>query len=194
MKKIRCFKLKLRPREVVRTLKNTQAIAEVTPQIEAAVSREIERLSPLCEPAAVYETVRRDAVTIDFGLDIPKECVAVSMYAVTIGAGVEEEVRTAQQHNEALIEHLVHAVALEALEQSAQFVFRLIREEAREDECELSARQRIQPPAIVAAILSAVAADKIAITMAPDAPAPTPRYSSCGVILWLPVKKAASRR
>ncbi len=187
MKKIKKFKINFRPRDIARMLKTTAQLTEVTPQIEEAVLREIARITPLVATAAMYETQAKDKFPAEMVAAPPDNWVAASAYIVTIGEGLEGDIRAARQRDETMITNILHAIAVEGLDQSANFVARLISDEAKDQDCEIS-RQQVIPSAAWTALFTMVPGDKIGVTLAgPDAFHPL--YSSCGLVYWQPIKK-----
>jgi hypothetical protein len=187
MKKIKKFKINFRLREITRLLKATTRV-EITPQLEEAVQRESARLHGLASPAAVYETQPREKIPGELAVGAPEKWIAASTYIITVGEAVEHEIRDAQGRGEEMLAQILHAVALEALEQSDNFVRRLLNEEARNENCELSGERRIESSAAWTHFSSILSGDKIGVRFA-GTECFEPMYSSAGLIYWLPVKK-----
>lgn len=187
MKKIKKFKIHFRPRDIARMLKATAQLTEVTPQLEEAILRETARITPLVATAAMYETQSKEKFPAELVKAPPDNWVAASAYVVTIGSALEEEIRAARQRDEVMMTNILHAIAVEGLDQSANFVGRLITDEAKDQDCEIS-RQQVIPSAAWSALFALVPGDKIGVTLAgPDAFQPL--YSSCGLVYWQPIKK-----
>jgi hypothetical protein len=188
MKKIKHFKINFRQREILRLLKTTARLSEMTAQLEEAVMRESERLHSIVAPAAMYETQQRDKLPAEFASAGPGSSIAASLYLVTIGSGVEQEIKDAQQREENIVSQILHAIAIEALEQSNNFVLRLLADEAKEDGCELSQQQTISAPDSLTKFFEILPGDKIGVQRSGDA-AFQPLYSHAGASFWLPLKK-----
>ncbi|MGA2090508.1 MAG: hypothetical protein ABSH12_03480 [Endomicrobiales bacterium] len=187
MKKIKKFKIHFRSREIARMLKATAQLTEVTPQLEEAILREAARLTPLVMTAAMYETQAKEKFPAALVSAPPNSWVAASAYIVTIGTVFEEEIRAARQRDEVMVTNILHAIAVEGLDQAANFVFRLIIDEAKDQDCEIS-RQQMIPSAAWDALFALVPGDKIGVSRA-GTDAFLPLYSSCGMVYWQPVKK-----
>ena len=78
---------------------------------------------------------------------------------------------------------------MEALEQSNNFVCRLITEEAKDESCELSRYQRINSPSAWEQFTALVPGEKIGMTVI-NGEQFSPLYSSGAVIYWVPLKKS----
>lgn len=188
MKKIKKFKIHFRPREVARMLKATAHLTDVTPQIEEAILRETARLAPLVSTAALYETATKEKLPLVLAATPPERWVAASAFLVTIGSAVEDEIRAARQRDETLVAHMLHAIAVEGLDQAANFVGRLIADEAKDQDCEIS-RQQVMPAGAQEALFELVPGDRIGVASA-GGDAFAPLYSSGGLVYWLPLKKS----
>ena len=188
MKKIKKFKINLRPREILRLLKATTQISEITPELEEAVKRESARLSRIISPAAVYDTNTWEKIPIELAPPAIDKWVAASTCLITIGTAVEAEINEARQRGEGILAQMLHAIAVEALEQTGNFVKRLIGEEAKEEGCELSKEQLINTPPAWEKFIQIIPGDKIGVQLL-DKETFQPMYSSAGVIYWIPLKK-----
>lgn len=188
MKKIKNFKINLRFREIIRLLKSTAAISEVTPQIEDAVRQEIARLSPEIVPAAVYDTLAKDKLSPELLKLLPAQAVAASVYTVTINKTLEDDVNEAQNRGEKILNQILHSLALEAIEQASNFIQRLISDEAKSETCELAGRCVFDSSMGFGNIFAVLPGEKIGVQVTEKGTL-SPLYSSCGIIPWLPVKK-----
>jgi hypothetical protein len=187
MKKIKHFKINCRTREILRLLKTTTKITEITPELEEAVQNEIRRLQPVFAPAAIYETQPREKIAAALIAAPPENWVAASAFLVTIGPAIEQEIKDAQHRGENVLSQILHAVALEALDRSGSFVQRLIGEEAKDESCEVS-RDETVAAAGWDEFVKILPGDKIGVQRLSDAGF-QPVYSSSSVVYWTPVKK-----
>lgn len=190
MRKIKKFKINLRQREIARLLKATTK-TEITPQLEEAIQRESVHLLPFISPAAIYETEPKEKVIADLSAAAPDRWVAASYYTVTIGNEIEEELRQAQARNEKMRAQILHAVALEALEQTDNFIQRLMTDEAKDESCELSRPQQVQT-AVWQSFAGVLPADKIGVSRDENGHF-TPLYADAGIVFWTPVKKKGAK-
>ncbi len=149
MNKIRGFKIKLRKREILRKLKYSKNIA-INSDLENTIQKQIEKAYLLIYPSVIYETYSKNTkefeiIQKDILLDskkveiLLKGAVAFTLMAATIGLELEKEVDVLKESNltEAFI---LDAIGSEGAEQCANFVSKIIKEEAIADECNLSMR------------------------------------------------------
>jgi negative regulator of sigma E activity len=192
MKKIKHYKINLRVREILRILKNTTQVSDITPKLEEAVKRESVRLQKIVAPAAMYETQTKEHFPPELVSTPPGNWIAASVYLVTIGNDVEQEIKDARDRGETILSQILHAIALEALDQSANFIRRLINEEARDEECELSKNTTINSAEEWRKFCEAVPGDKIGVSFSGTSEF-QPMYTSCGMIFWMPMKKRSAK-
>ena len=188
MKKIKKFKINFRPRSILKLLKSAASISEVTPQLEDAVNREAERLAGVIVPAAIYETLPKEKVPLEFQAGAPAKWVAASFYTVTLGRNVEEENELARVRGDSIHQHIPHAVFMEALDQSGDFIGRLIAEEAKGETCDMTAPVPVIADAAWAKLAEMLPGDKIGVKyLTPNKF--DPLYSASGIIYWFPLSK-----
>ena len=189
MKKIKQFKINLRSREITRFLKKTTSISEINPDIEEKVEAESRRLKRLISPAAIYETVPKDKFPAELKVNEPNNWVAATAYVVTVGEAIEKELKEKRSRENGEAEAIAHTIALESVEQSVNFIERLIREEAQGDNCEISKEQPLDSKELVAKLFGIVPGDKIGASLDENGSL-RPQYSTGGIIYWMPVNKS----
>jgi hypothetical protein len=189
MNKIKNYKINLRQASILRLLKNTTQVSQITPQLETAVGDEIAHVQTLIEPAAGYVTLMRDKAPKELTCNAEGGWVAATLYLVTIGSKIEGEIAEARARGESIVANILHASAMEALEQSVNFVNRLVTDEAKDEECELSERVSLVLNDSSAKVFSAlIAPDKIGAAKI-TGEIRSPAYTDCGIIYWMPLKK-----
>src|SRR5262249_39080737 len=136
--KIKNFRINLRAREIGRLMKSQSQI-QLTPALEASIEHAINDAKRLLQPAAVYTTLTRSTAEKATPLPLTDPAVASSAIAVTIGPALEEEIKSASDRQDTLQTSLLTALRQEALQQAVQFIVRLIEDQAKEEECDMSA-------------------------------------------------------
>lgn len=192
MKKIKKFKITLRTREITRLLKATSELKEITPQLEEAVQSETINIQKIVSPAAICETFFKDKFPQELLVSPPDNWVAASVYLVTVGTDIEKLKNEAHARGENILSQIIHSAGLEALEQSAAFVQRLIVDEAKDENCELSDRKRLNTPEFYTNLFASLPGDKIGVKITENNLL-DPLYSSGGIIYWMPLKKKGSK-
>ncbi len=135
MKKIKKFKINIRKKEVLRNLKLVSEIKEITPQLEETITKEIEKSQEYISPASVFETFSVDELEKKFGLKLDKLYPAVSIIVVTIGNEIEKIIEQFKANSEILHSQIVHSIGLEACESGKNFIYKILTDEAKEENC-----------------------------------------------------------
>ena len=191
MRKIRNFKVNLRSREIIRVIKKLTNNTELPVELEEAVQRGCHFYSKLLVPSVVYDTFGKGTTDFVYEQDAPPKWVAQSVFFVTIGPDLQEEYK---ENKEAYGEHtgkIVSAIAVDALEQSKNFVQRLITSEASDENCDISRSVEL-PAEMYEEAYKIVPADKVDIFIQEGKL--VPQYSSCGIFYWIPSKKKTSKK
>jgi hypothetical protein len=191
MTKIKNFRIMLRPREIARWLKNERKLT-VTPELEAAIEYQIQDAKRSLQPAAVYTTLTRPIAEKTLSMSFPETAVAVSVLAVTLGSGLESERQAAGSRQDALQESLLAGVQQEALAQAIQFVLRLVQEQAKEEDCEMSAPVSEQDAPVLTPLATLLGIQRIGVDW--DASGVWPLFARMAWTFWTPVGKNAPRK
>ena len=182
MKKIKKFKINIRKREVLRNLKLVAEIKEITPQLEDIISKEIEDSQEYINPASVFETFSLNEIEKKFGLKFEQNYPAVSVIVVTIGKDIEKVIEQFKSTGENLHSMIVHSIGLEACESSKNFVYRIISEEAKEEDCILLPSEK-QSEEISKNIIKNFDASRIGVFI-DDKNAIQPVYTDVSIVKW----------
>jgi hypothetical protein len=145
MKKIKKFKVTIRERQVLSNLKCNESINSSDPEFKILLNKEIQEVYGYLYPAAIYDTFSlKDIETItDDSQDIKKlieNSICVSLIAVTIGEELDKKIAEFMQNNEIAKSAIWDSIGSEAVEQSANFINRLLNEEAGLEGCTLTPR------------------------------------------------------
>jgi hypothetical protein len=193
LKKIKKFKVKPRPSSVLRGLKALMGGTQPTPELEKAIEAEITRAEPSYSTAALYETYDKQKTPSWAGAlwqsnpETGAEPVALTLYAASIGPAIEGELGDALGRGEALRSQILTALGDEAAEQAANFVYRLLGDEAKDEGCDLAPRSAVAPE-LQRDLLSALDAGKVDIQM-DSLGHLLPRFTKTGYVLWWPPAK-----
>jgi len=199
--KIRGFKIKIRKREILRILRYTSNVENISETIEKKIQEQVEAAYELIKPSVIYNTVPRTSREFD---EIRKEIVVGSgkvnemieksagftMLAATIGSELEKRVDEIKEQDmtDAFI---LDAAGSEAVEQSANFVSRILNEEAEKQECSIGLRfspgYGDWPLEASRKILRKIPVEKIDIEMT-DSGIIRPRKSITAIQTWIQEK------
>ncbi|MGM0441629.1 MAG: hypothetical protein ACQEQC_04330 [Elusimicrobiota bacterium] len=199
MKKIRGFKIKLRKREILRNLKYTSRVENIDEKTEKIIQQQVENTYSLIYPSAVYDTYLKSSEEfknlkddILFGSEkaegIVKDSFAVTIMAATIGKEIEREINRLKK-DDLTRAFILDAGASEAAEQSVNFISRIIRREAKAEECYLS--NRISPgygdwPLEASrSLIEKLPVEKIDIKINPESNILEPRKSITALQGWI---------
>jgi leucyl-tRNA synthetase len=199
MKKIKKFKVNIRKHEILRQLKNQQ-FAVTGADVDASIDRAITLMQDMISPSTVYETISRQSLRPEFAetisraahkdhsdketqLDFLQDSIAVSVCAVTIGALAPVPPDIAEQ--------VWHATAHNALDGATRFVWDLIKEEAEQEDCELSSAQTINDAARIREFEPGLDFSKIDLAI-DEHGCLNPQFSRFVAVHWIP-KKTAKR-
>jgi hypothetical protein len=188
MTKIKNFRIALRAREVARILK-AQAKLQITPALEASIEHAINDSKRLLQPAAIYTTLTRGTAEKATPLPLADPAVAVSTIAITIGSALEEEIQTASDRQDAMQASLLNALKAEALQQAVQFIMRLIEDQAKEEECELSAPRDVTEGVLLTSLGSLLGTQRIGIDLASES-SKLPPHARLVWTVWSPKVRA----
>jgi hypothetical protein len=199
MTKIKNFRIFLRSREIARLLKNREGIP-TTPDLEASIEQAIKESKRFLETAALFTTLSKAIAQKTTPLLLADSATAVSLIAATVGPKLEEERAAALAANEPARASLLAALQEEALHQSVQFAVKLISEQAKEEECDVSALFRAEDlPAdghgisLLPPLAALLGIQRIGLPFDGNAPC-LPPYSRLVWTLWTPAAKSSSRR
>ena len=187
MNKIKNFRINLREKEILRLLKKTLKI-EVTPQVQAALKAQCEQLQKIITPASIYATFQKDKLPLKLAFNAPDKWIAATIFAVTIGKDFESVVAEEQSKSESMLSGITHCIGVEALEQSVNFIGRLISDEAKEEEGELSQKLIIADVSDIEVLCQSLPIVKIGVSFTQNSGV-VPMFSSFGLYFWLPNKK-----
>ncbi|OGS21290.1 MAG: hypothetical protein A2252_08480 [Elusimicrobia bacterium RIFOXYA2_FULL_39_19] len=187
--KIKKFKVTLRKKEIFKNLKLTSEIKEYTPEIDEAISGEIDKSAEYLSPASIFETFQIEEAKSKFGLsfDQKPKPVAVSVIVVSIGSGIESKIKTSADNNNEQRKQILNSLGLEACTGSLAFVYRILSEEATEDDCHLLALEK-QSGDMEKNILNNIDIKSIDVSI-DEAGNIKPQYFNTAIVKWLPKSK-----
>lgn len=199
MTKIKNFRISLRPREIARLLKNREGIP-TTPELEASIEQAIKESKRMLETAALFTTLSKATAQKTTPIIFADHATAVSLIAATVGSKLQEEHGAALAGNEPVRASLLAALQEEALHQTVQFAVKLILEQAKEEECELSALSQAedlpaggQGSSLLPPLVALLGIQRIGLPFDGNAPC-LPPYSRLVWTLWTPAAKSSSKR
>jgi hypothetical protein len=191
MRKIKNFRINLRIKGILNIIKKLVNVVELSVEFEEAVRRCCRFYSRFLVPSAVYETFPKERLPFVCEKDVPLKWIAESVFFVTIGVDLYEKYKKDERTFGEHTEKIISAVSVDALEQSKNFVQRLISNEAQGENCEISRSVDI-PPCLYETAVGCISAGKIGISV--EDGKLNPRYSESGLFYWVPSKKKQKSR
>ena len=183
--KIKKFNINLRKSRIYRDLKQK---IDVTQEIEEAVEKNIEEVKNIIFPASIFKTFsfkELDKEIID-RINISKNTLAVTFSGVTIGFEIEEKIKESEIKKENIKKLILESISKEALEQSSNFIYKIIEEEAKKDNCEISIKAEI-PLELRGILRSILELEKVNIKIEENKV--FPKYTIFEYFVWKPKKR-----
>ncbi|MEA5000801.1 MAG: hypothetical protein VB017_02815 [Endomicrobiaceae bacterium] len=191
MRKIKNFKINIRPREISRILRKLLNITELDIDVEESVQRACFFYGKCIKPAVVYDTFSKETAVFSFIGETPSKWIAVSPFILTIGNALKEEFDSNRDIFGEYTTQIVSAISADTLEQSKNFVQKLIASEAGDENCELSRHLEISSN-FYHDVFQILPVEKINVTLSEDGKF-KPSYSAAGLFYWIPLKKRSKK-
>ncbi len=190
--KVKKFRIRPRFASVGRVLKSIMGVKQLPAGVEESLPLESETFLSHVTPAAFYHTWSQDEVPAAFK-DTMKEAglskaIAVTAMTATIGSQVEEYLSTLLMNGETQRSQVVTALSEEAAELSFQFLLRLLADDAKSDDCDLSEPFMVTDAILLNDVLAALDAQQEGITL-DSAQHMMPRFTRVALVAWWPVSK-----
>lgn len=187
MRKIKNFKINIRTREISRIIRKLLNVEDLPIEVEEAVQKSCFICEKIIKPAVVYDTFSKESMIFHVDIEAPEKWVAISPYILTIGNVLEEEYN---KNKNLFGEHgvqIISAISADALEQSRNFVQKLLSSEASDENCDLS-RSIELPKQYNNEIIKYLPVDKINLSLTDECNF-VPANSMAGIYYWIPLKK-----
>ncbi len=191
MRKIKNFKINIRTREISRIIRKLLNVEDLPIEIEEAVQKSCFVCEKIIKPAVVYDTFSKETATFFVEVEAPVKWIAVSPYILTIGTVLEEEYNKNKSLFGEYGVQIISAISADALDQSRNFVQKLLLSEASDENCELSRNIEL-PKQYNQELIKYLPVDKINLTLS-DSGDFVPANSAAGLYYWIPLKKRSRK-
>lgn len=190
--KVKKFRIRPRLGLVARALKAQMGVKQLPPELEETIPTESQRFVEHINAVAFYQTWTREEVPAAF-LDLLKpvgldKSLAVSALVATIGPGPEEYLSEVLLSGETSRSQLITALAEESADLSFNFLCRLLVDDAKADDCEVTPPVLVTQAGPLGEIIKALSADQENIQL-DTADHLSPRFTRVALTAWLPVNK-----
>ena len=187
MRKIKNFKISIRTREISRIVRKLLNMEDLPIEVEETVQKSCFICEKIIRPAVVYDTFSKENLLFSFEKDAPEKWIAISPYILTIGTVLQDEYNKNKSLFGEYAVQIMSAIAADALDQAKNFVQKLLREEAAEENCELS-RSVDLPEQYNEEVIKYLPIEKINLSLSEEGKF-IPANSTAGVYYWIPLKK-----
>jgi hypothetical protein len=187
VRKIKGFKLVLRPHEVKRRAKKAGIDLEAAGLVDPALGKTLERLAKGLTPAVLFDTFGHPDP--DQPLLSPMPGLAYSLILATLG----DAFAPARAAEAGIPEALWPVLEETGLDECVRFASGLLADEAAKDNCELSPLNALTAADAQAAAVRKLSGDKIGVSTA-EAGGLSPAASSAVSLSWLAKSKAKGRK
>lgn len=190
--KIKKFRIRPRLFSVGRLLKSMLSVKQLPAELEDAIPRESQEFLAHASPSAFYQNWNSTEVPLNIKAIVNNggydKAVAISALVATIGTSPEEYLSEVLMSGEAQRAQLVTALAEESADLSLGFLYRLLQDDAKADDCEASPLFPVTDPEHIAHLLTLLEADQEGVTL--DAASHlVPRFTRVALVAWMPVSK-----
>ncbi len=177
---------------VGKILKSLLSSKKLPPDLEESLPLEIQAATAHLSPSAFYRTWTKgeipaslDKILADFNGD---KAIAVSAVAATVGSQLEEKIAELLMKGETNRAHALAAIGEESADLAFNFVFRLLTEDAKSDDCEVSDPLPCPDPVDRQEALTLLEAGQEGIGL-DTAGHLTPRFTRINLVAWWPASK-----
>ncbi|MCB4756231.1 MAG: hypothetical protein LHV69_04250 [Elusimicrobia bacterium] len=190
--KVKKFRIRPRLGIVARTLRSMMSVKQLAADLEESIPKESEDFLSHVAPVAFYQTWSKDEIPPHYR-DVLEQAgwekaIAVSALIATIGPAPEDYLSELLMSGETTRSLLITALSEESADLSLQFLFKLLAEDAKADDCDVSEPLIVVDPNLLAETLVLTGAEQEGIHL--DAAAHlTPRFTHVALAGWLPISK-----
>lgn len=167
-------------------------LEELSIDIEEAVQKACFFYNKTIKPAVVYDTFSKESMALNLNIETPAKWIAVSSYIVTIGNELQEEFNKNQELFGIYTVQIVSAISANTLEQSKNFIQKILAEDAKSEYCELSRNIEI-PNDLYPQICKILPIDKINVSLVNIEENKSfkfnPSNTITGLFYWIPIKR-----
>lgn len=187
MRKIKGFKLVLRPHEVKRRAKKVGVDLDAAGLPEAVLLKTLERLAKLLTAGVLFDTFGHPDA--DQPLLSPMPGLAYSLILASLGDGFTPDARAKET---TVPEKLWPVLEEVGLDECVRFASNIIADEAEKDNCELSPITELSDGPALEAVIRKLDGGKLGVAFADSKLAPTATLAVS--LSWLAKSKAKGRK
>ncbi|MCG3203477.1 MAG: hypothetical protein KCHDKBKB_00145 [Elusimicrobia bacterium] len=190
--KVKKFRIKSRLSSVARILKIIMGVKQLPEELEESLLSESEAFLKHVVPSAFYTTWAQEDVPSVLKPSLQQaglsKAIAVSALVATIGSGAEDYLSELLMKGETQRSLVVTALSEDAADASLHFLMRLLTDDAKNDDCDLSDPVLVSDPIFLTEILPLVEAQQEGVTV-DHAQHLSPRFTRIALMAWWPMSK-----
>ncbi|MDX6769678.1 MAG: hypothetical protein SF051_09115 [Elusimicrobiota bacterium] len=187
MRKIKGFKLPLRPHEVKRRAKKAGVDLEAAGLPEPVLLKFLDRAAKTLNPGVLFDTFAHPDP--DVKLLSPMPGLAYSLVLASLGEGFPSSLREKETAAPAALWPVLEETALD---EAVRFATNLLADDAEKDNCELSPLNALSAPDALEAAVRKLDGAKLGVAL--DGGRLSPAASLCVSLSWLAKSKAKGRK
>jgi len=190
--KIKKFRIRPRLGIVARMLRTAMSVRQLPQELEDSIPRESEAFLPHVAPVAFYQTWTREEIPAPFKEALSQsgweKAIAISALVATIGPSPEEFLSELLMAGESQRTMLVTALSEDSADLALQFLYKLLSDDAKSDDCDVSAFLPVTEAGLLSESLRLTAAEQEGIQM--DLAAHLiPRFTRVALVGWIPISR-----
>jgi hypothetical protein len=190
--KVKKFRIKPRVSVVGRILKSLLGVKKLDPSLEESLPLEIQSVTSSLVPMAFYQTWARDEIppflqTLLSSYSFDKS-IAISVVVATAGSQLEERISDCLLKGETTRSQVITAIGEEAADLTYNFISRLLIDDAKGDDCDISEPIFIKDSEALAELFRLLEAQAEGI-LVDSANHLSPRFTRVAILAWWPLSK-----
>lgn len=190
--KIRKFRIRPRLATVARLLKQQMGLRQLPAEIEQSLPQESETFLSHVTPAAFYQTWSREEIPPVFRSVLEQaghsKAIAVTALVATVGSGPEEFLSQLLMEGETHRSQAIASFGEDGADLSFQFIFRLLADDAKNDDCEVSEPMPVTDAVLLGETLNLLESSAEGVDL-DSAGHLSPRFTRVALSAWTPVSK-----
>lgn len=167
-------------------------VKQLPHDVEAILPDAVQAFTAKINPAGFYQTWAREEVPSQFRETIHAaglhKAVSISCLIATAGAYPEEHLSQLLMNGETAKAQIATALSEEAAELSLNFLYKLLGDDAKSDDCEVAEPVAISTDPLLSETLQLMQADQEGIFV-DQASHLTPRFTRIALVAWIPISK-----
>jgi hypothetical protein len=190
--KVKKFRIKPRLPVVGRWLKSFLSAKKIPVELEESLPLEIQSVTSQLVPSALYQTWTQGEIpaVLDNVLEANgwDKAISVSVVVATVGSQLEEKIAELLMKGETNRSQVLAAIGEESADLAFHFIFRLLTDDAKSDDCEVSEPLPLTDKDVLQESLQLLEASQEGVGL-DSAGHLSPRFTRVSLVAWWPASK-----